>query len=162
MASGSERPPEPRPSGPLGRYLLRREDVVARRGLRPRDAAFVIVAAWVVGVVVFGIVISIVDQETFDNVWLGMWWALQTVTTVGYGDVVPGQTAGKVIASFIMLGGLSLLAVVTGAVTSAFVTSAQRQRQETGDDPVVRRLDDLSTRLERIESELGHRRSGDA
>ena len=56
----------------------------------------------------------LVDPNTFDNVWLGMWWALQTVTTVGYGDVVPVSTAGKLIASFMMLGGLSLLAVVTG------------------------------------------------
>ena len=47
----------------------------------------------------------LVNPETFDNVWLAMWWALQTVTTVGYGDVVPGDTADKVIASFLMLGG---------------------------------------------------------
>ena len=58
-----------------------------------------------------------------------MWWAIQTVTTVGYGDVVPGSTAGKVIATFLMLGGLSLFAVVTGAITSAFV--AQRQKDAT-------------------------------
>ena len=62
-----------------------------------------------IGVVVFGVVERLVDPGTFDNVWLGMWWAIQTVTTVGYGDVVPGSTAGKVIATFLMLGGLSLL-----------------------------------------------------
>ena len=32
----------------------------------------------------------LVDPHTFDNIWLGMWWAIQTVATVGYGDVVPG------------------------------------------------------------------------
>ena len=106
-----------------------------RKGLRPRYAAYVIIVFWALGVVVFGIVERLVDPSTFNNVWLGMWWAIQTVTTVGYGDVVPGSTAGKVIASFMMLGGLSLFAVVTGAITSAFVAQAQRQRAE---DPVIR------------------------
>lgn len=49
-----------------------------------------------------------------------------TVTTVGYGDVVPAQTAGKIVASFLLLGGLSLLAVVTGVVTSVFVTKLRQ------------------------------------
>lgn len=157
VESGRDQSPRPEQPGPLARLLARREGEIESRGLRPRDAAYVIIAVWAVGVVVFGVVIRLVDPETFGSVWLGMWWALQTVTTVGYGDVVPGQTDGKVIASFMMLGGLSLLAVVTGAVTSAFVTSAQRQRQEAGDDPVVRRLDEMSSRLERIEAELGRR-----
>jgi voltage-gated potassium channel len=87
---------------------------VERKGLRPRFAAYVIVALWSFAIVVFGVIEHLVDPETFDSVWLGMWWAMQTVTTVGYGDVVPEQTAGKVIAAFLMLGGLSLFAVVTG------------------------------------------------
>src|SRR6266550_1691666 len=118
------------PRGRLGQRLERR---IQRKGLRPRLAVSVIVAFWALGVVVFGIVERLVDPKTFDNVWLGMWWAIQTVTTVGYGDVVPGSTAGKVIGSFLMLGGLSLFAVVTGAITSAFV--AQAQGRMTGGDP---------------------------
>src|SRR5512139_3054477 len=97
------------------RWVQRR---VEKKGLRPRYAAYLIVSVWAVAVVVFGTVEHLVDPDTFPNVWLGMWWALQTVTTVGYGDVVPAQTAGKVIACFLLLGGLSLLAVVTGVVTS--------------------------------------------
>jgi voltage-gated potassium channel len=77
-------------------------------------------------VVVFGVVERLVDPGTFGNVWIAMWWAMQTVTTVGYGDIVPGHTAGKVIGSFLMLGGLSLYAVITGAVASAFVARAGR------------------------------------
>ena len=122
-----------------------------RKGLRPRLAAFVIVISWAVGVVVFGVVERLVDPDTFDNVWLGMWWAIQTVTTVGYGDVVPGSTAGKVIASFLMLGGLALFAVVTGAITSAFVT--QTQRQMSG-DPVMQKLDEVTTQLEAVKADL--------
>ena len=124
------------------------------KGLRPRFAAYLIAAVWIVAVVTFGVVEHLVDRETYPNVWLGMWWALQTVTTVGYGDVVPAQTAGKVIASFLLLGGLSLLAVVTGVVTSAFVTQAQEQRRAAGDDPVIRRLDDVARGLASVRAEL--------
>lgn len=105
---------------------------IERTGLRPRDAAYVIVAVWVFWIVVFGVIEHLVDPDTFDSVWLGMWWGIQTVTTVGYGDVVPEETAGKVIGAFLMLGGLSLLAVVTGAITSAFVTRAEAERRDAG------------------------------
>jgi voltage-gated potassium channel len=122
--------------------------------LRPRVAASLIVSLWAVGVVVFGVVERLVNPETFGNVWLAMWWALQTVTTVGYGDVVPGNTAGKVIAAFLMLGGLSLYAVLTGAITSAFVAEAQARRRAGRDDPVTGRLEEMSVQLEAIRAEL--------
>ena len=127
---------------------------VEAKGLRPRFAAYLIAAVWVVAVVAFGVVEHLVDPETFPNVWLGMWWALQTVTTVGYGDVVPGQTDGKVIASFLILGGLSLLAVVTGVVTSAFVTQAQDQRRAAGRDPLMQRLDEIARDVDSMRAEL--------
>jgi hypothetical protein len=136
------------PLRPLGQRFQKR---VERKGLRPRYAAYVIVAFWGLGVIVFGIVERLVDPDTFDNVWLGMWWAIQTVTTVGYGDVVPGSTAGKVIASFMMLGGLSLFAVVTGAITSAFVAQAQKQR---AGDPVMQKLDELTDQLKTLQASV--------
>ena len=141
--------------GRLGRRFEKR---VQQKGLRPRYAAYLIIGFWALAVVVFGVVERLVDPETFDNVWLGMWWALQTVTTVGYGDVVPGSTAGKVIAVFLLLGGLSLLTVVTGAIASGFVAQAQRRRQEAGEDPVIRRLDQMAAELEAIKAELARRR----
>jgi voltage-gated potassium channel len=142
--------------GLLGRRLERR---MQRRGLRPRYAAYVIVVFWAVGVVVFGVVERLVDPGTFDNIWLGMWWAIQTVTTVGYGDVVPGSTAGKVIAGFLMLGGLSLFAVVTGAITSAFVAERQKDMMDD-DDPVGRKLDELTAKLDALQSEVARLRPG--
>jgi len=121
-------------------------------GLRPRDAAYLIGSFWALAVVVFGVLERIADPKTFDSVWLGMWWALQTVTTVGYGDVVPHQASGKVIAAFLMLGGLSLIAVVTAAITSGFV--ARAQAQAVGDDPVTQKLDALGMELQAIRAEL--------
>ena len=137
------------------RWILRRTQ---RKGLRPRYAAYLIAAVWAVAVVVFGTVEHLIDPDSFPNVWLGMWWALETVTTVGYGDVVPGDTAGKIVASFLLLGGLSLLAVVTGVVTSAFVAQAQAERQARGEDPVIEKLDELARGLASVQAEVSRNR----
>ncbi len=139
------------------RWMERR---VERKGLRPRDAAYVLGAFWAVAVVVFGVLERIVDPKTFHSVWLGMWWAIETVTTVGYGDIVPKQTVGKLIAGFLMLGGLSLIAVVTAAITSGFVSRAQASGQTAAQDPIVNKLDELSEELRAVKAELQQLRAG--
>jgi voltage-gated potassium channel len=131
-----------------------------RKGMRPRFAAYLIIAFWAVAVVAFGVIERLVDPDSFDNVWLGMWWAIQTVTTVGYGDVVPGSTAGKVIATFMMLGGLSLLAVVTGVITSGFVAQAQAQRQADREDPMMEKLEQMAGRLDTMDAHLARLQRG--
>ena len=135
------------------------EGRIERRGLRPRDAAYVLGAFWAVAVVVFGALERLVDPKTFHSVWLGMWWAIETVTTVGYGDIIPKQTAGKLIAGFLMLGGLSLIAVVTAAITSGFVSRAQAQGRFTGEDPVMNKLEELSRDLRAVKAEVEDLRS---
>jgi voltage-gated potassium channel len=136
-------------------WLDRRQQ---QKGLRPRYAAYIIVALWLAAVVIWGVAEHLLDRDTFPTVWLGMWWALQTVTTVGYGDVVPASDAGRALASFLLLGGLALLSVVTAVITSSFVARRQQELQDDANDPVIARLDALGTRLDGIEAEL--RRSG--
>jgi voltage-gated potassium channel len=99
-----------------------------------------------------------VDPKTFHSIWLGIWWAVETVTTVGYGDIVPDQTAGKIIAGFLMLGGLSLIAVVTAAITSGFVSRADAQRRAAGEDPVMQKLEEIAAELQAVKAELDHLR----
>lgn len=138
------------------RWLERR---IERTGLRPRDAAYLIATFWAIAVVAFAIVERLVDPKTFPSIWLALWWAVETVTTVGYGDVVPDQTAGKIIASFLMLGGLSMIAVITAAITSGFVSRAQDQRRAAGDDPVMQKLQEISGEMEAVKAELEKLRS---
>ena len=133
---------------------------IERRGLRPRDAAYLICTFWAVAVVVFGVLERLVDPKTFHSVWLGMWWAIETVTTVGYGDVVPKQTVGKLIAGFLMLGGLSMIAVVTAAITSGFVSRAQAQGRMSAQDPLIQKLEQIAGQLQGVKDELEQLRSG--
>jgi voltage-gated potassium channel len=137
------------------RWLEKR---IERKGLRPRDAAYLIAAFWAIAVLAFGVVERLVDPKTFHSIWLGMWWAVETVTTVGYGDIVPDQTAGKIIAGFLMLGGLSLIAVVTAAITSGFVSRADAQRRAAGEDPVMQKLEQIAAELTAVKAELDQAR----
>jgi hypothetical protein len=127
---------------------------IARRGLRPRVAASVIAGIWLVAIAVFGVIEHLVDPDSFDNVWLGMWWATQTVTTVGYGDAVPDQAGGQLIAAILMIGGLSFFAVITGMITSLFVARQQADHQRSRSDPVLARLDEISAELDGIKRRL--------
>jgi voltage-gated potassium channel len=137
-----------------GRLMLRGD----KRELRPRDAAYLVVVVWLLAIVVLGTIEHFIDKETFPTVWLGMWWALQTVTTVGYGDVVPQEGVGRAVASVLLLGGLAFISVVTATITSSFVTRRQRQAREEGEDPVIERLDAIIARLDRLEGNASPRR----
>ena len=127
---------------------------VEKKGLRPRVAASIIAILWVIAIVIFGIVERLVDPDTFDSIWLGMWWATQTVTTVGYGDVVPADTAGQLIATVLMIGGLSLFAVITGFITSAFVARAQAENRARADDPVIVKLGEIEAQIKALKDDL--------
>jgi voltage-gated potassium channel len=100
----------------------------------------------------------LVDRDEFPNVWLGLWWAVQTVTTVGYGDVAPADPGGRVIAAVVMVSGIGFVTVVTAAIAAAFVESARRRPQTEPHDSLETRLDAIDERLERIENALEERR----
>jgi voltage-gated potassium channel Kch len=126
-----------------------------------RTAASVIVTATAVVVVGGGILIRVLDHREYANVWVGMWWSIQTVTTVGYGDVTPKDVAGRLVGALVMLEGIAFLAIVTAAITSTFVARAQSERAQaedadeaTQDSRVEGRLDELSEHLDRVESML--------
>jgi len=138
----------------------RRMSKFLREPASVKNAVAVIVTATTVVVVISGVLMRLVDPHHFSNVWIGMWWSVQTVTTVGYGDILPTDLAGRLVAVVVMLEGTAFVAIVTAAITSTFVARAQRERQVAAGDetPAVAvtndRTDDLTQRLERIESML--------
>ena len=100
-----------------------------REPISVRNAASVIVTATFIVVVGGGIAIRAIDHREYSSIWEGMWWSLQTVTTVGYGDVTPKDAAGRIVGAVVMLEGIAFLAIVTAAITSTFVTRAQREQK---------------------------------
>ena len=126
-----------------------------------RTAARVIVTATAVVVVGGGVLMRVLDHAEYSNIWVGMWWALQTVTTVGYGDVTPQHTSGRVVAVLVMLEGIAFLTIVIAAITSTFVARATKEREtaQAGDEAdfdarVEARLDGIEQRLDRLEELL--------
>jgi voltage-gated potassium channel len=99
----------------------------------------------------------LVDRSEFDNVWVGLWWAVQTVTTVGYGDVVPHHPGGRIVGAALMLVGIAFLTVITAMVTAALVEVLRRRYETSSDVRLESKLDDLSDRLARLEALLRER-----
>jgi voltage-gated potassium channel len=126
------------------RFLLRRE-------LTPARAGWAIASATAAVTVACGIVIRFVDHADFNTVGQGMWWAVQTVTTVGYGDLVPTRTAGRLVGAVLMLSGIGFLTVVTAVVTAAFLETVRRRMGDPGHAEVIEKLDELSARLAALE-----------
>ena len=127
-----------------------------------RGAARVIVVATGVVVVAGGAAMRIFDHAEYSNVWVGMWWALQTVTTVGYGDVVPKAGVGRVIGGFEMVLGVSFITFLTAGVTSTILRRAQDtapsadvQAITSGLAEIHKSMAAVDERLKSIESRLG-------
>ena len=149
-------------SAPRPNLIERRMTSFMRKPPSVRLAAGVIVTATAVVVVAGGAAMRFLDHTEYSNVWVGMWWAIQTVTTVGYGDVTPTHQSGRIVATFVMLEGIAFLAIVTAGITSTFVARAQRERgvevaaaQESEIERIEVQLDQVTERLERIETMLG-------
>ena len=126
-----------------------------------RTAARVIVTATAVVVVGGGVLMRVLDHAEYSNIWVGMWWALQTVTTVGYGDVTPRHTSGRLVAVLVMLEGIAFLTIVIAAITSTFVARAAKEREfaEAADEDAANarieaRLEGIEQRLEGLERML--------
>ncbi len=119
-----------------------------------RTAAGVIVTATAVVVTLGGVLMRVLDHQEYSNIWVGMWWALQTVTTVGYGDVTPKNPSGRIIATVAMLQGIAFLAITTAVITSTFVARASKERESARDADEDNAEQRMEAKLERIDQRL--------
>ncbi|MCM0647977.1 potassium channel family protein [Clostridium swellfunianum] len=74
------------------------------------------------------------------------WWSIVTVTTVGYGDISPTTTAGRIIAAILMLSGIGFLSMLTSTVSTYFITKTNEKKSEIVHDgeKVVLDISELS------------------
>ena len=130
--------------------------VVANRNIFP----FLVLVT--VGVAVLaGFVASLVDDKDFPTLGDGVWWAIVTLGTVGYGDLVPTTPIGRVVGSALIVFGVTFLSFLTATVTSLFVSTDQEQKQhedrayrDASDAETRDLLRQLDARLAAIESKL--------
>jgi voltage-gated potassium channel Kch len=125
---------------------------ITRNPLRGAWTAAIVVTVAVT--IIAGLLIRLTDPDTYPNIWLGLWWAIQTTTTVGYGDVVPESVGGRVIAALVMVVGLAFIAVTTAAITSAFLEAARRRRPAEGESPLVAEMRELQRQVEKLTAEV--------
>lgn len=128
------------------------------RATRPRQAAALIAVVTTSITLVAGALMTLVDHQNFPSVGLGLWWAVQTVTTVGYGDYVPENVAGRIVATLVMIGGIGFVTVITAAITSGFVARSRQERFRVQDaPPSAEVLQEILVSLRRLEEKMGDR-----
>lgn len=86
-----------------------------------------------------------------------LWWAAETVTAVGYGDVVPVTTGGRVVATILMVVGITLFGILTAGFAAYFVHDPVRGTRGDGAAEIPARFDALEARLGKLEAKLDER-----
>ena len=111
-----------------------------------RTVAMVVILLVLAG----ALLVRILEPKTFDDFGLAAWWAVTTVSTVGYGDIVPVTTQGRVVGTVLMITGVSMIPLVTSIVVS--ILSAKRAVAESQEE--ARQIAALTAQLARIEEQL--------
>lgn len=140
----------------LSRLLLTAK--MLRRLLTPagiRDAGLLTLLVVLAG----GVGFSEVERGQHLSQWDGVWWAMSTITTVGYGDVTPVTTAGRLIAIALMVAGIGFVALLTAAIAHHFV--AQSGEISGREDEILAELRRLHERLDRAERASFAEEAGD-
>ena len=103
------------------------------------------------------LIARLLAPENFPSYGWACWWAVQTVTTVGYGDVVPTTGPGKFLAAVLMIVAVAFVSVLTAAISASFVRNAQERRGRGDRQEVLAILEDhrkVLAVLERIDQRL--------
>ena len=125
------------------RIVMRRLD----RAFQTDRVLLYLIGAVALIAVAFAVIMRVVDGEDFPSLGLALWWAVSTVTTVGYGDVVPVQPFGRAVAAGLMVVGFASLSLLSGIIASALI--ARRAAFEPNDSLAA--LERLERRLDEIE-----------
>lgn len=83
-----------------------------------------------------------------------LWWAVVTITTVGYGDIAPTGTAARMVAAVLMIAGLGLLSTLSASIAAFFVGQQQREAAPEPDARVLEALARLEARVEELSRRL--------
>jgi voltage-gated potassium channel len=133
------------------RFNRRISAQIERTGGITAGVAVQIIAVYTMTVVfVSALIMWLIDDDNFPNYGVSLWWAVQTVTTVGYGDVVPTSIVGRVVAALVMLTGIGLITVVAGAVASGLAQTVARRRGMDVQERLREEIEAIHRRLDEM------------
>jgi voltage-gated potassium channel len=130
----------------------------ALMALEKRRVFGFLVAVTTVIAIVTGLVAHLIDDKDFPTFGTGLWWAIVTLGTVGYGDVVPHTAWGRVLGGVVIVFGVTFISFLVAIVTSLFVDSTNAgdtRRREAQHDETMALLRDIAARLAAIEAGSG-------
>jgi voltage-gated potassium channel len=137
----------------------------ARRAIVSRHVFGYLAGATAVLGLVVGFLMTIVDRTDFPTFGDGVWWAVVTLGTVGYGDIVPHTGWGRFLGSIVIVAGVTFLTFLTATVTSLFVSADQQEligateeRNAASHEETRALLKEVIERLEAIEEKLSRDR----
>ena len=119
-----------------------------------RYASAAIISTIAILVLAGAVLMRVLDSENYPTFGEAIWFTLQTVTTVGYGDTTPTTSVGRTVAAAVMLGSIGLLTVITASVTSMFISSLDRERKSVDRAEDVAGREATDEALARIEATL--------
>ena len=134
-----------------------------------RNAILLIVAVDLGIVLIGGTIIWFFDRQEYEHLGEAFWYTLQTITTVGYGDVTPTEPVGRFVGAAVMLLGIAFLSILTATITSSFIDARQaaRRADDASSDRADQarleaRLDAVIDRFDRLEDLVRANRGADA
>jgi voltage-gated potassium channel len=107
--------------------------------------------------VLTGLVAHVIDRRDFPSFGIGVWWAVVTLATVGYGDVVPHTGWGRVLGAVVIVCGVTFISFLVAIVTSLFIDAsraAELQAQDARHAETMDLLRQLDARLEAVEGAM--------
>lgn len=122
----------------LGKFGSTVKSIFNSKGLR-----FIVYAT--IGIVLFFGFLFYVSEPDVNSYSDGLWWALVTITTVGYGDITPLTNLGRIVASSLMVVGIGFIATITAAISSYFISSFS-------DKEIT--MNELGEKLDRLERDI--------
>jgi voltage-gated potassium channel len=131
-----------------------------RRIANARSVTFGLALTFIGLAVTGAVVMRIFDSHNFPTLGLATWWALQTVTTVGYGDIVPTSSVGKFIGGVEMVLGIAFITFVTAGVTSTVIQREEAKAREAAKEHLEQRTQEIIesvTRTNEAVATLGNR-----
>ncbi len=115
----------------IGNVLKKKSDQLV-------SSIFVVFLLMIISSVIMYYFENPVQPDVFSNAFSGLWWAISTFTTVGYGDIYPLTVAGKIFSAIIALLGIGLVAVPTGIISAGFMENIENNNKQLTEDNIAK------------------------